>query len=457
MKLRIRTFLVGLAMAGSAILAHAQSVAEFTLHNGMKVMVMEDNRAPVVVHMVWYKVGSIDETNGTTGVSHALEHMMFKGTKKLAPGEFSRIVASLGGRENAFTSYDYTGYFQQVEKSRLEQVMALEADRMGNLQLSKDEFGREMKVIMEERRMRTDDNPFGVLNEMMNATVFKAHPYHHPVIGWMNDLENLTVDDVLDWYGRWYAPNNATLVVVGDVKAEDVKKLAEKYYGVYASKALPARKPQREPAQLGVRRFEVSAPAENPYVELNFRVPRIEDVNQDTEPYALGMLAAVLDGYSNARLTANLVRRDRIATDVSADYAGLLRGEAAFSIGGAPVKGVSVETLEQRLRAEIRQIADKGVSEEELQRVKSQIIASQVYKQDSVYGRAMEIGSLAMRGVSYDQQQVILDKYKAVTSDQVRAVAAKYFGDAQMTVGRLVPQTGAQKTTPQAGAAGGLR
>ncbi|MGV3652576.1 MAG: M16 family metallopeptidase, partial [Noviherbaspirillum sp.] len=251
----------------------SQQAQEFMLKNGMKIIVQEDHRAPTVAHMVWYRAGSMDEKNGTTGVAHVLEHMMFKGTKKLKPGEFSARVAALGGRENAFTSKDYTAYYQQIEKSRLGEVMALEADRMANLVLSKEEFTQEVRVVMEERRLRTDDQPIPKLYEVLNATAYMAHPYHHPIVGWMDDLVHMTVEDARDWYQSWYAPNNAVMVVAGDVDAKQVRDLAQKYFGAIPAKKLRETKPQHEPEQSGIKRIKVEAPAENPYVALAFKAP----------------------------------------------------------------------------------------------------------------------------------------------------------------------------------------
>ena len=239
----------------------AGSVQEFKLDNGLKLMVQEDHRSPVVVSQVWYKAGSLDEVNGKTGVAHVLEHMMFKGTKKVKAGQFSRIIAAAGGKENAFTSSDYTCYFQQLEKSNLALSFELEADRMANLQLTKEEFDKEIKVVMEERRWRTDDKPQSLVNEAFQGAVYRAHPYSRPVIGFMNDLENMSYEDAREWYDLWYAPNNATVVVVGDVQAQEVYKLAKQHFGKLSTKKLPVRKPQVEPAQLGERRVVVKAPA----------------------------------------------------------------------------------------------------------------------------------------------------------------------------------------------------
>lgn len=450
MKLKSRTFLPrflllscltmqALTCQAQSSLQGAVSGTEFVLSNGMKVIVKEDHRAPTAVHMIWYKVGSIDESNGTTGVAHALEHMMFKGTKVHKTGDFSRLVAKLGGRENAFTNRDYTAYFQQVEQSNLEAVMALEADRMRHLQFNKDEFAKEIRVVMEERRWRTDDQPQGLLNEALAASAFVAHPYHHPVIGWMDDLQQMTVTDVASWYQCWYAPNNATMVVTGDVSAAKVHALAQKYFGSIPVRLIVRGKPQNEPDQHGTRRVIVKAPAENPYVVLAFKVPTLRDVENDTDVYALDILAAVLDGYDNARLNESLVRTSKVAISVGANYDNFSRGPMLFTVEGRPVSGTTVMQLEAALRAELARIANDGVSDQELQRVKIQLIASQVYKRDSIFGQAMEIGVMEMAGISYKHADHIVDKLKSVTAEQVQAVARKYFGDDALTVATLVP------------------
>lgn len=430
----------------------AAPAQEFMLKNGMKIIVKEDHRSPTVAHMVWYKVGSMDEQNGTTGVAHVLEHMMFKGTKTLKPGEFSKRVAALGGRENAFTSKDYTAYFQQIEKSKLEAVMALEADRMANLIFDKDEFAKEIKVVMEERRWRTDDNALSLLHEALNAAVFAAHPYHHPIVGWMDDLQHMTVQDAQAWHDRWYAPNNATMVVAGDVDAAQVHALAEKYFGKIATKTLPQNKPQNEPRQLGIKRLTVKAPAENPYVALAFKVPALRDVEKDDDAHALEVLSGVLDGYDNARLNAKLVRTEKVANMVGAGYSANARGPVLFILDGTPVQGTSTEQLEKLLRAEVDRIAKEGVSEQELQRVKTQLVAAQVYKRDSIFGQGMEIAVMEMTGLSHTQIDRVIEKLKVVTPQQVQAVAQKYFGDDALTVATLVPlPLSEKKAAPPAG------
>jgi len=439
MKFFLRNMVLAGVCAGFTIFAIAQPAQEFTLDNGMKIIVKPDHRAPTVAHMVWYRAGSMDETNGRTGVAHVLEHMMFKGTKTLKPGEFSERVAALGGQENAFTSKDYTGYYQQIEKSRLSEVMALEADRMANLVLDREEFERELRVVMEERRLRTDDQPIARVYEALSATAFAAHPYRHPIVGWMNDLENLTVDDARDWYQRWYAPNNAVMVVAGDVDAQQVLELARRHYGKIPTKQVASTRPQVEPPQHGMKRVTVKAPAENPYVVLAFKVPTLRDVERDDETYALSVLAAVLDGYDNARLKAKLVRTERSAIGAGANYSGIARGPSLFTLYGTPAAGTSTLELEQALRAEVAHIAKEGVSEQELKRVKNQLIASQIYKRDSIFGQALEIGSVEMSGLSHTQIDRLIDKLGQVSAEQVQAVAQKYFGDDSLTIASLVP------------------
>jgi len=435
------TFLCGPAWAAPA--------AEFKLKNGMKLIVREDHRAPTAVHMVWYKLGSMDEMNGTTGVAHALEHMMFKGTRKLKSGDFSQRVAAMGGQDNAFTSKDYTAYFEQIEKSHLEAVMALEADRMTNLTFDKKEFDNEIRVVMEERRWRTDDQPLSLLNEALMATAYMAHPYHHPIVGWMDDLQNMRMEDAKAWYRRWYAPNNATLIVSGDVDAQKVRALAEKYFGRIPLRPHTPGKPQHEPIQRGERRVVVKAPAENPYVALAFKTPSLRNVEKDSDPYALEVLAAVLDGYDNARLNARLVRSAKVANSAGASYSALARAPIVlFTLEGMPAEGTSTEQLEKLLRAEVTRVAKEGVSPQELSRVKAQLVAQQVYKRDSIFEQAMEIGSFEMSGLSHRNIDRYIDKLKAVTPAQVQAVAVKYFGDDGLTVATLAPLPLVENKTP---------
>jgi len=416
---------------------------EFIFENGLKLIVKEDHRSPVVVSLVMYKAGSIDEVNGITGVAHVLEHMMFKGTEKIPSGEFSKRIAAAGGNDNAFTSRDYTGYFQQLHKDHLPLAIELESDRMDKLQLTEAEFSKEIKVVMEERRLRTDDQAHSLLFEKMMAVAYQSHPYKRPVIGWMNDLENMTVKDAQTWYERWYAPNNAILVIVGDVDPKKVEKLARQYYGKLPTRQIPEidqRKPQIEPPQLGIKRITVKAPAELPYLIMGYHAPVIRDTSKDWEPFALAILESILDGHASARLNKSLVRERQIANSAGASYTATGRGEGMFLLSGTPSPGKTVEELEQALRTEINQVIAHLVTEDELNRVKAQVVASQVYQLDSVFAQAMQIGRLESIGLSYHDIDGMIKKLQAVTAEQVRAVAKKYFDDDRLTIAILDPQ-----------------
>jgi zinc protease len=425
------------------------SVSQFTLPNGLTVIVKPDRRAPTAVHMLWVRVGAMDEVDGTSGVAHVLEHMMFKGSNTLRPGEFSRQVAALGGRENAFTARDYTGYYQQIPASRLEDVMKLEADRFANNRWDDGEFAKEVEVVKEERRLRTDDSPRALLYESLNAAVFVASPYRRPIVGWMNDLDAMTASDVRDFYRRWYVPANAALVVAGDVDVAQVRGLAEKYYGAVASRDVPTRKPRLEPLQIGMRRIDIKASADQAYVSLAFKVPGLAPAGlsattagtPDSDALALTVLAAVLDGYSGARLDRALTQGDAPVADSAGAYNGLWgRGPQLFTLDGVPAKGRTAEQVEQALRAQVQRVARDGVSEAELNRVKTQWVASEVYKLDSVFNQARSLGSYWALGLPLDAGERLVSQLRAVQAAQVQAVAAKYFGDDQLTVATLRPQ-----------------
>ena len=433
-----RALLLGSALATP--LAALANPYETTLTNGMKVIVKEDRRAPSAVHMVWYRSGAMDEMDGVSGVAHVLEHMMFKGTKNVGPGEFNKRVAAVGGRDNAFTGKDYTAYFQQIPPDRLSEMMALEADRMQHLVLDDDAFRRELEVVKEERRLRTDDQPRALVFEQLMATAYQAHPYRRPVIGWMPDLEAMQPGDARTWYERWYAPNNAWLVVVGDVDHREVFREAEKHYGGLAADELPARRISPEPAQRGPRHSVVKAPAELPYLAMAWQVPALRDPANDREAYALQVLAAVLDGYDGARLTRRLVRDQHIAVSVGASYDTGNRGPALFYMHGVPAAGTTPEALQAALRAEIQRIRDEGISAEELARVKTQAVAGEVYKRDSLMGQAMEIGYLESAGLSWRDEAKLLEGLRAVTAEEVQAVARRYFDDDTLSTARLEPQ-----------------
>ena len=416
------------------------AVTDVTLDNGLRVIVQEDHRAPVMVSQVWYRAGSMDEFNGSTGVAHVLEHMMFKGTQTVPPGEFSKRIAAAGGRENAFTSRDHTAYFQQMQKDRLALSMQLEADRMANLVISDALFAKEIQVVMEERRLRTDDQPQSVVYERLMATAYQAHPYRRPIIGWMDDLSNMTAQDARDWYARWYAPNNATLVVAGDVKADEVIELARRHFGALPARALPPRKPQDEPAQLGEKRIVVKAPAQLPYLLMAWHAPTLKDWEQDTAPYALQILAGVLSGNDSARLQKSLVKTRQIAVNASAGYDAVARGPGMFMIDATPAPGKSVAALEKAIREEVRRIQRDGIDQAELARVKAQVIAADVYQRDSLFYQAMQLGEYATAGLPPEALARRVDKLRAVTAQEVQAAARQWLQDDRLSVAELDPQ-----------------
>ena len=424
------------------------TVHEYTLANGMALIVQPDHRAPTAVQMLWVRVGSMDEVDGTSGVAHVLEHMMFKGTPSVPAGEFSRRVAALGGRENAFTSKDYTGFYQQIPANRLEDVMRLESDRFAHNQWSDAEFAKELEVVKEERRLRTEDNPHARLGEALSAVAYIASPYRRPVVGWMNDLEAMTPDDARAFYKTWYTPRNAAVVVAGDVDPQAVYALAQRYYGSLPTHALPARKPRVEPEQGGLRRLDFKAPAEQASVTLAFKIPTLSAAGlldatdvASNDALALTVLAAVLSGYDNARLERALTQGQSPVADSAGAYCGLAaRGPQQCVLVGVPASGKTAAQVEAALRAQVALLAQDGVQAAELQRVKNQWVASEVYKQDSVFNQARSLGANWAVGLPVDADARLIARLRAVTAAQVQSVAARYFGDDALTVATLLPQ-----------------
>ncbi|PPD49091.1 MAG: peptidase M16 [Methylobacter sp.] len=424
-----------------AFASHAEpKVAEKVLGNGLKVLVKEDHRSPVVVSQVWYKVGSSYEPNGITGISHMLEHMMFKGTDKHPAGEFSRIIAENGGDENAFTGRDYTAYFQTMAASKLAVSFELEADRMRHLHLLADELKKELEVVTEERRMRTEDNPQAKMSEQFSAMAFTSSPYKNPIIGWPVDIANYQVEDLQAWYQRWYAPNNATLVVVGDVETPKVFALAEQYFGGLQPSELKALKPQTESPQLGVRKMTVKVPAKLPSVVLGYKVPSLKTAGQEWEAYALEVLAGVLDGGSSARLSKELVRGKQLAVSAGAGYNFSSRLSDLFELEATPAEGKTVWELELELKKQITRLQQELIKKDELQRIKAQVLASAVYERDSNFYQAMQLGTLETIGLGWQKADEYVGKINQVTAEQVRDVARKYLLDDHLNIAYLEPQ-----------------
>ena len=447
-----RSLLFALSLAALPALAQ---ITEYRLDNGMKVIVKEDHRAPVVVSQIWYKVGSSYEPDGVTGISHVLEHMMFKGTEKLGPGEFSRIISALGGNENAFTSRDYTAYFETLAVEHLERALELEADRMRNVRLDPAEFAKEIEVVKEERRLRTEDKPSGKVFEQFNAVAWRSSPYRNPVIGWMNDLEHMTVDDLADWYRRWYAPNNATLVVVGDVRPKAVREMAERHFGPLETSEILPLKPAAEPKQVGETRIEVKVPAKQPYLLMGYKTPIVGQSEEPWEPYALYVLSSVLDGGESARLSRQLVRGSGIAASAGAEYGSYARLPGMFLLSGTPTDGHSVAEVEQGLRDQVAALRDQLIDEKELERVVTQAVASKVYQADSLFYQAMEIGVLETVGLDWRLIESEIEAIKSVTPEQVRTVARRYLIDENLTVATLKPLPMDQQAASPAAVAGG--
>jgi zinc protease len=415
-------------------------IMEYQFENGLKLIVKPDHRAPVAVIQVWYKVGSSYEYNGITGISHQLEHMMFKGTANLGPNEFSKIIAANGGRENAFTGRDYTAYFQTMEADRVEVSFRLEAERMRKLVIDEAEVLKEKEVVAEERRMRTEDNPTSLTREAFNAAAFMNSPYHHPVVGWMSDINNYEADDLRDWYQKWYAPNNATIVVVGDVEPESIHQLAKKYFDDLKPEVTEIVKPQVEVPQLGKRQVQVQAPAKLPYLMMGWKVPVVTTAEIAWEPYALEMLAGILDGGASARFSRDLVRGQEVAANLGAGYGLFSRLDDLFLVAGTPTKAHSIADLQQAVMTQLETLKTEAVSQQELERIKTQVVANAVYERDSVFYQAMQIGMLETVGLDWRLSDDYVKNIQAVTAEQVQAVAKKYFIDKTLTVAELVPQ-----------------
>jgi zinc protease len=448
MRFDILLFTLLLIIYSTLVLAKSQ-VHEYHLPNGLKVLIKEDHRVPIVVTEVWYKVGSSYEPNGITGISHVLEHMMFKGTKRYGPGVFSQIVAENGGEENAFTSSDYTGYYQMLEATKLPISLQLEADRMQNLLIQQAEFTKEIEVVKEERRLRTDDNPQSFALERFLAQANVATPYHHPVIGWMGDLNHLLVSDVQKWYHSWYVPNNAILVIVGDVKPEDTFRLVRKYFAPLKSGVLPDIKQPAEINNIGLRRIMVQTPAKLPLLAMGYNTPVLKTANPRSDAYALEVLQAILDGGDSARLPTTLVRGKQLASNIEVSYDMFSRLDSIFTIAAIPAANHTTFELENAILAEISNLQNHLLGNHELTRAKAQLIANKTYGKDSILNEANEIGALEAVNLSWKEAPEYIDQVKEVTPAQVQAVAKKYLVLDRLTVTTLKPLPLKQNTASQ--------
>jgi zinc protease len=431
-----RILIVAVTILWTAAPAVAQDlkVTEKVLPNGLKVLLKEEHKAPVVTFQVWYRVGSRNEMLGKTGISHVLEHMMFKGATKHGPKQFSRTVQRNGGNDNAFTSKDYTAYFENFAADRIEIAMDLEADRMQGLLLAPKDFLSERDVVMEERRMRTEDDPTAVMGEQMMATAFSAHPYQWPVIGWMDDLRNLTREDLEKHYRTYYAPNNATIVVVGDFDSPKVLELIERHFGGIPRGPEVPKVGAVEPRQLGEKRVVVKREAELPAVYAGYKVPTV----RSADSYALNVLQGILSSGKSSRLYRSLVYEKQIALYAGGDYDDVSADPSLFTLYAGVMPGKTVDEVEKALYDEIERFKGEPVSDEELQKAKNQAEAQFIMSQDSNFYQAMLLGRFETVA-DWKLLGKYLDGIRAVTKDDIQRVAREYLSEDSRTVGILVP------------------
>lgn len=424
-----------------------EPVSDFTLENGLEIVVIPDRRAPVVTHMLWYKVGGSDEAPGKSGIAHFFEHLMFKGTTNAKPGEFSRRVAEIGGQENAFTSNDYTAYYQQVSPDALPDMMRFEADRMRNLILTDDVIGPERDVILEERNSRVDSDPGGILAEEIDATLYQNHPYGTPVIGWRHEIAQLNRTDATEFYDRYYAPNNAVLVVAGDVDAATVRRLAEETYAkVPRGPALPPRIRPAEPEQETARTVTLKDPRVGvPSFQKNWLVPSYTSAAReklDGEPEALDLLSEILGGGIRSRLHQELVVRQGIASSAGAYYQGTALDDTDISFYGAPRGAATLAQVEAAVDAEIEKLVTGGVTQDELDRARNRFLRSLIFARDSQSGMARIYGSTLTTGGTIRDIDEWPERIKKVTPEDIRAVARKYLSPDTAVTGYLLPAGG---------------
>jgi len=414
--------------------ADATNVREFVLDNGLKILLLEDHKSPAVTFQVWYRVGARNERDGKSGLAHFLEHMMFKGTPTTKPEEYSRIIAKNGGRSNAFTSSDVTVYFATMSRDKIGVEIDLEADRMANALLGDTYFEPEKKVIQEERRLRTDDNPSSALGEVAGAIAYTVHPYRRPVIGWMDDIQNLSRQDLVDFYKLYYAPNNAYIVVTGDFSTEEILAKIKSAFEKIPRGAEPPKVRAEEPPQRGERRVILKKEAELPFILMYYHAPNLKSPDN----YALDLLSVVLAGGRSSRLYHELVYQKRIARSIDADYSGVSIDPTGFSVTGQLMPGKEPAEVEREIDGLLEKIKLELISERELQKAKNQIESSFIFAQDSIFGQAMKIGYYEA-AAGWRMMDAYLDGIKRVTREDIRRVAKQYLDRDRRTVGVLIP------------------
>ncbi|MFC4350698.1 M16 family metallopeptidase [Fodinicurvata halophila] len=435
--------LLVLVMSGALAFTAKAQVFEpesFTLDNGLQVVVVPNDRAPILTHMIWYRVGSADEPVGESGIAHFLEHLMFKGTDEVEAGEFSRLVAREGGRDNAYTSYDFTAYFQTIASDRLDMVMELEADRMTGLALDEEEVIPERDVVLEERRSRTENQPASRLSEMASAALYLHHPYGQPIIGWENEIRQLGEEDALEFYETWYAPNNAILIVAGDTSVEEVRRLAETHYGDIERRAVPERKRVEEPTQWAGRRVELADPqVGQSSVSIRYLAPSYNKAlgeSSERAPYALQVLEELLGGQTG-RFYQEMVVKQEVAAGAGASYRANSLDLSEFSVSVTPRDSADLEAAETALREEIERLLEKGVSEQEVERARQRLMDSVAYAQDSVSGPAHFIGRALTTGQSLEDIEAWPERIGEVTAEEVEAAAELVFDPDRSVTGVL--------------------
>lgn len=416
------------------------STSEYTLDNGLKVIIREDHRSPMVMTQIWYAVGSSDESGNLLGISHALEHMMFKGTIKVPNDEFTRLSQLYGGSVNAATFTNYTYYYQLYQKDFLPLALELEADRMSNLLLRQQDFDTEIKVVIEERRQRIDDNPRALASERFKWIAYPTSHYRQPVIGYMRNLNTLQLDSLKKWYQDWYAPNNAILVIVGDVDTQQTLNQVKQFFSAIPAKVLTQRNEVQEYTNIGYRYMEVKLPVQVPNLFLTWNVHSLATAQNPQDVYALIIIKNILDSGITSRLQNNLVRNQKLATSISASYDPYNRGDSLFSITALPVEGVSLEEIEKAVLVEIENLKNSPVSDDEINRVVTRYMADLIYSQDDIAGQARMIGTLEVNGLSYQLIDQLQQHYEAVTPEDIQRVANTYFNQTNLSNMHILPE-----------------
>ena len=438
-----------LLVAGQQLEAAVFNPETFTLDNGMQVVVITNRRAPVVTHHVWYRIGSADSPLGKSGLAHFHEHLMFKATETMEAGEFSKEIARNGGNENAFTGPDYTGYFQTIARDRLDMVMRMEADRMTNLILGDDEVVRERDVVLEERSMRVDNDPSSRFAEQLNAAQFLHHPYRMPVIGWRHEIEEYSREDSLDFYKTWYAPNNAVLLVAGDIDAAELKPLAEKYYGVIPPRDIPERTRVKEPPQLAARDIVMTDPRiRQPSLIRSYLAPSFS--SGDTEhAYPLVVLAEILGGTSTSRLYRTLVVEQKIATSAGAYYRGSALDLATFRLYASPRPGFSMDDLEASVDAELQRLQDEPITDGEVKRATKRLVSQAIYARDSLSSAVRSFGIALTTGRTVDDVEAWPERIAAVTANDIEKAVEAVLVTEQSVTGRLLPAAASELSSSE--------